>query len=135
MTEISLQCNVKLFDSLQSPQMFSISEIFQEGFRGCLKFNKHRVFQKSLCKSLGSLFGSQLSELQIVFGNMFQKVTHSMNTLRLAKSEFIFSNERSFFTFFVPLPWMDHTPFQLLVFILSRFEMPEKIRALARLVF
>ena len=41
----------------------------------------------------------------------------------------------NFFTFFVPLPWLDHIPFELLLFGLSRYEMPEKIRALACLVF
>ena len=46
-----------------------------------------------------------------------------------------FSNERSFLTFFVPLQCLDHIPFELLLFGLSRYEMPEKIRALACLVF
>ena len=64
-----------------------------------------------------------------------RKVAHSRNTLRFAKSVFIFSNERSFFTFFVPLQCLDHIPFELLLFGLSRYEMPEKIRALACLVF
>ena len=63
-----------------------------------------------------------------------RKVTHSRNTLRLAKLVFIFSNERSFFTFFAPLPWLDHIPFELLLFGLSRYKMPEKFRALACLV-
>ena len=64
-----------------------------------------------------------------------RKVAHSRNTLRFAKSAFIFSNERSFFTFFVPLPWLDHIPFELLLFGLSRYKMSEKIRALACLGF
>ena len=69
------------------------------------------------------------------FRECFKKVTHLRNTLRLAKLAFIFSNERSFFTFFVPLPWLDHIPFELLLFGQSRFEMPEQFRALACLVF
>ena len=40
-----------------------------------------------------------------------RKVAHSRNTLRSAKSALIFSNERSFFTFFVRLPLLDHIPF------------------------
>ena len=64
----------------------------------------------------------------------FRKVAHSRNTLRLAKSAFIFSNERSFFTFFVPLPCLDHIPFELHLFSLSRCMMPEKMRALVCLV-
>ena len=64
----------------------------------------------------------------------FRKVGHSRNTLRLAKSAFIFSNERSFFKFFAALPYLDHIPFGLLLFGLLRYDMPEKIRALACLV-
>ena len=64
----------------------------------------------------------------------FRKVAHSRNTQRLAKSAFIFSNERSFFSFFFPLPYLDHIPFELHLFGLSRYMMPEKMRALACLV-
>ena len=64
-----------------------------------------------------------------------RKVAHSRNALSSAKSALIFSNERSFFTFFVPLPWLDHIPFELLLFGRLRYKMPEKIRALACLVF
>ena len=49
----------------------------------------------------------------------------------LAKSMFIFLNERSFFAFFAPLTCLDHIPFELLLFGLTRYEVSEKIRALA----
>ena len=49
----------------------------------------------------------------------------------LAKSMFIFLNERSFFTFFAPLICLDHIPFELLLFGPTRYEISEKIRALA----
>ena len=49
----------------------------------------------------------------------------------LAKSMFIFLNERSFFTVFAPLTCLDHIPFELLLFGPTRYEISEKIRALA----
>ena len=49
----------------------------------------------------------------------------------LAKSMFIFLNERSFFTFFAPLTCLDHIPSDLLFFGLTRYEISEKIRVLA----
>ena len=64
-----------------------------------------------------------------------RKVAHSRNTLRLAKLAFIFSNERSFFTIFIPLQSLDHIPSELILFGLSRYRTPEKMRALASLVF
>ena len=48
-----------------------------------------------------------------------------------AKSMFIFFNERSFFTFFAPLTCLDHIPIELLLFGPTRYEISEKIRALA----
>ena len=48
-----------------------------------------------------------------------------------AKSMFIFLNERSFLTFFAPLSCQDHIPFELLLFGPTRYEISEKIRALA----
>ena len=53
----------------------------------------------------------------------------------LAKSMFIFLNERSFFTFFAPLTCLDHIPFELLLFGTTRYEISEKIRALAYQMF
>ena len=53
----------------------------------------------------------------------------------LAKSKFIFFNERSFFTIFAPLTCLDHIPFELLLFGLTRYEISEKIGALACLLF
>ena len=64
-----------------------------------------------------------------------RKVAHSRNTLSFAKSAFIFSNEPSFFSNFVPLQCLDHIPFELLLFGLLRYKLPEKIRAPACLVF
>ena len=49
----------------------------------------------------------------------------------LVKSMFIFLNERSFFTFFAPLTYPDHIPIMLLLFGPTRYEISEKIRALA----
>ena len=49
----------------------------------------------------------------------------------LAKLMLIFLNESSFFTFFAPLTCLDHIPFRLLLFGPTRYEIPEKIRALA----
>ena len=49
----------------------------------------------------------------------------------LAKFMFIFLNERSFFTFFAPLTCLDHIPIVLLLFGPTRYEISEKIRALA----
>ena len=49
----------------------------------------------------------------------------------LAKSVFIFLNERSFFTFFALLTCLDHIPFELILFGPMRYEISEKIRALA----
>ena len=49
----------------------------------------------------------------------------------LAKSMFIFLNERSFFIFFAPLTCLDHIPFGLLLSGPTRYEISEKIRALA----
>ena len=49
----------------------------------------------------------------------------------LAKSMLIFLNERSFFTFFTHLTCLDHIPIVLLLFGPSRYEISEKIRALA----
>ena len=49
----------------------------------------------------------------------------------LAKSMLIFFNERSFFTFFTHLTCLDHIPIVLLLFGPSRYEISEKIRALA----
>ena len=55
----------------------------------------------------------------------------------LAKSMFIFFNERSFFTIFAPLTCLDHIPFELLLFGLTRYdyEISEKIGALTCLLF
>ena len=53
----------------------------------------------------------------------------------LAKSMFIFLNERSFFTFFAPLTCLNHIPFELLLFGPTRYEISEKIGALACLLF
>ena len=52
----------------------------------------------------------------------------------LAKSMSIFLNERSFFTFFAPLTCLDHS-FELLSFGPTRYEISEKIRALAYQMF
>ena len=49
----------------------------------------------------------------------------------LAKSMFIFFNERSFFTFFALSTCPDHIPIELLLFGPTRYEISEKIRALA----
>ena len=49
----------------------------------------------------------------------------------LAKSMFILLNEHSFFTFFAPLTCLDHSPIVLLLFGPTRYEVPEKIKALA----
>ena len=49
----------------------------------------------------------------------------------LAKLMFIFLNERSFFTFFALLTCLDHIPFGPLLFGRTRYEISEKIRALA----
>ena len=49
----------------------------------------------------------------------------------LTKSVFIFLNKRSFFTFFALLTCLDHIPFELLLFGPMRYEISEKIRALA----
>ena len=49
----------------------------------------------------------------------------------LAKSMFIFLNECSFFTFLAPLTRLDHIPIVLLLFGPTRYEISEKIRALA----
>ena len=46
-----------------------------------------------------------------------------------------FLNERSFFTFFAPLTCLDHIPFELLLFGPTRYEISEKIRALASPLF
>ena len=64
-----------------------------------------------------------------------RKVAHSRNSMVLAKSMFIFLNERSFFTFFAPLTCLDHIPFELLLFGPTRYEISEKIRALAYPLF
>ena len=54
----------------------------------------------------------------------------------MAKSAFIFSDERSFFTLFVPLPSLDHIPFDLLSFGLIEIrDVLLKMRALACLDF
>ena len=49
----------------------------------------------------------------------------------LAKSMFIFLNERSFFTFSASLTCLDHIPIVLLLFGPTRYEISEEIRALA----
>ena len=49
----------------------------------------------------------------------------------LAKSMLIFLNERSFSTFFAPLTCLDHIPIVLLLFGPMKYEISEKIRALA----
>ena len=49
----------------------------------------------------------------------------------LAKSRFIFLNELSFFTFFAPLRCLDHIPSELLLFGPTRYDISEKIKALA----
>ena len=49
----------------------------------------------------------------------------------LAKSMFIFLNERSFFTIFAPLTCLVHIPLELLLFGPTGYEISEKIRALA----
>ena len=49
----------------------------------------------------------------------------------LAKSIFIFLNEHSFLTFFAPLTCPDHIPFELHLFGPTRYDISEKIRALA----
>ena len=64
-----------------------------------------------------------------------RKVAHSRNSMVLAKSMFIFLNERSFFTFFAPLTCLDHIPFELLLFGPTRYNISEKIRALACRLF
>ena len=53
----------------------------------------------------------------------------------LAKSMFIFLNERSFFMFFALLTCLDHIPFEQLLFGPTRYEISEKIRALACLLY
>ena len=45
-----------------------------------------------------------------------RKVAHSRNSMVLAKSMFIFLNERLCFTFFALLTCLDHIPFELLLF-------------------
>ena len=63
------------------------------------------------------------------------KITSGMFQKRSSFEEFNgFSeilNERSFFTFFTPLTDQDHIPFELLLFGPTRYEISEKIRALA----
>ena len=49
----------------------------------------------------------------------------------LANSMFIFLNERSFFMFLAFLTCLDHILFELLLFGPTRYEISEKIRALA----
>ena len=49
----------------------------------------------------------------------------------LAKSMFVLLNEHSFFTFFAPLTCLDLIPIVLLLFGPTRYEISEKIRALA----
>ena len=53
----------------------------------------------------------------------------------LAKSMFIFLNERSFFTFFAHFTCLDHIPIVLLSFGPTRYEISEKIRALECALF
>ena len=46
-----------------------------------------------------------------------------------------FLNERSFFMFFALLTCLDHIPFEQLLFGPTRYEISEKIRALACLLY
>ena len=86
--------------------------------RGGILAKPYRVFQKSLCKGLGLLLGPRPPVIRSAkfLRECFRKVAHSRNTLRFAKSALIISDERSFFTFFVPLQYLDHIPFALLSF-------------------
>ena len=62
---------------------------------------------------------------------MFQESRSIEEFNGFSKIDVHFLNERSFFTFFVPLTCQDHIPFELLLFGPTRYKISEKIRALA----
>ena len=62
---------------------------------------------------------------------MFQKSSSFEEFNGFSEIDVHFLNERSFFTFFALLTCLDHIPFELLLFGLTRYEISEKIRALA----
>ena len=92
-------------------------------------------FTKRVPEVIVQRFGLIARPVIIWSANFFRecsrKVAHSRNSMVLAKLMFIFLNERSFFTFSAPLTCLDHIPFELLLFGPTRYEISEKIRALA----
>ena len=70
--------------------------------------------------------GHPICEISLGMFQSSRKVAHSRNILRFAKSTLIFSNERSFFMFFVPLQRLDKIPIELLLFGLPRYHTLEK---------
>ena len=62
---------------------------------------------------------------------MFQKSSSFEEFNGFSEIDVHFLNERSFLTFFAPLTCVDHIPFELLLVGRTRYEISEKIRALA----
>ena len=66
-----------------------------------------------------------------ISSGMFQKSNSFEEFNGFSEIDVHFLNERSFFTFFALLTCLDHIPFELLLFGPTRYEISEKIRALA----
>ena len=66
---------------------------------------------------------------------MFQKSSSFEEFNSFSEIDVHFFNERSFFTIFALLTCLDHIPFELLLFGPTRYEISEKIGALACLLF
>ena len=67
-----------------------------------------------------------------ISSGMFQKISSFEEFSGFSEIDIhFFLNERSFCTFFAPLTCLDHIPFELLLFGPTRYEISEKIRALA----
>ena len=94
----------------------------------------HAILQgvpKVMCQKFGLI-----SQLRIVRFQKFLReragiFTHSRNMSKAIKSKFIFSNERSFFSFFYRFLCLDQVHFYMFVFGPPSFIISEKIFTLA----
>ena len=91
-------------------------------YTGCPKSHCAKV--RAYCSACDHL-------IRKIFSGMFQKSSLFEEFNGLSEINVHFLNERSFFTFFVPFTCLDDISFELLLFGPARYQISEKIRALA----
>ena len=91
----------------------------------CTRWPKSNVPKVRACSS------ASYHLIRNIFSGVCRDIHWFEEYLKLSKSMIIFSNERSFYAFLTPITCLDHIPFGLFLFGLSRYEFTVKIRALA----